>query len=58
MGKLKQLHIDCTPKKCVAPDGYKHTCYAGELMTDDDQQEPPESTEGSDRDPNIDMDRG
>lgn len=57
MGRLKQLHIDCTPDECVAPEEYKNTCYAGELMSDEDPTEPPESTEGSDRDPNIDMDR-
>jgi hypothetical protein len=54
MGKLKQLHIDCTPGHCYAR-GYESTCYMQEQDTE--PTEPPENTDSTDRDPNIDMDR-
>lgn len=61
MGYFKQLHIDCYEGECVA--NYIETCYmqpdnpsyVGEVDTE--PTEPPENTDGTDRDPNIDMDR-
>lgn len=58
MGVIKQMHINCTPGNCCAPAEFRYTCYAGRTNgADIDPTEPPESTQDSDRDPNIDMDR-
>jgi hypothetical protein len=54
MGKLKQLHIDCTPGNCLAK-GYESTCYMQNV--DEEPLEPGEPIDGGDRDPSIDMDR-
>lgn len=57
MGMMKQLHIDCTPDKCLAPDVLKGTCYADELVGDIDPTEPSKKLEGGDRDEQIDIDK-
>lgn len=56
MGKLKQLHIDCTANHCYAR-GYENTCYMAEQI-DEEPQEPGELVDGGDRDPQFDIDRG
>ena len=54
MGKIKQLHIDCTPGNCLAK-GYESTCYMQDI--DEEPREPSEQIDDSDRNPIIDQDR-
>jgi hypothetical protein len=54
MGKLKQLHIDCTPEQCLSPNPNSTVCPM--WLNEPDEDTPPNAPElvGGDYDPRID----